>query len=296
MNLINNGLDLSREKAEQDGTEWVFGATSAICLAQIPAEERIKYLPKGEVQFGKEDFMDCATRGLLNLLETKLNYLLKNKILPNETWFRDTGYITENGFELSDRFNAILSNTTRQGNSIKAPLDSIRKDGVIPKRMLPANPDMTFNDYHNKSDITGSLLAVGQNFLRHLNVNYEKVLEDQYPIFDDVLNVAGYAWSSPMNGVYPRIIGAPNHVWMNIKPKYYAFDNYVDIVDGDFIKQLAPDYDFYEYGYRLVLSANIQENYNGILQLLINILKNYAELLKKSLKGLGGLFYPKATH
>jgi hypothetical protein len=295
--MINNGLDLEREKREQDGTEWTFGATSPICLAQIPAEERMNYLPKGEVQFGREDFMDCATRGLLNVLETKLNYLLRTGKLPQEQWFKDNGYITDNGFELSDRFTAIKSNTTQQGNSIKAPLDSIRKDGVIPKKLLPANNQMLFRDYHNKTDITDKMISLGQEFLKRLTINYEKVFENQFAVFNDILDVAGYAWSSPINGEYPRIVGAPNHVWMNIKPQYYAFDNYLDTVDGDFIKKLSPDYDFYDYGYRLIIGLGLNDNLKqqiSLYQKIIELLKLYvSKFIKVSGEILSGIFLPK---
>lgn len=288
--IKNTGLDIEREKLEQRGDEWIFGAVPLTCLAKIPEKDIEKYLPKGELQFGVEDFMDCASRGPLNILETKLNYLLKTKQLPHETWFRDNGYITENGFELSDRFVAILSKTTRQGNSIKAPIDTIRKNGVIPKRLLPARPDMTWDEYHNKDDITGSMLALGQNFLRHLSINYEKVLESQFGTFDDLLNVAGYAWPTPVNGVYPRYIAQPNHVWMNMRPKYIAFDNYLDEGKaGDFIKTLSPDFYFYEYGYRIIINKTVDEQYEGILSKLIFVLKAYAQILSKSLKGFMGL-------
>jgi hypothetical protein len=287
--MKNRGFSLELEKAHAQPEDWIFGAISQKCLAQIPVGERDKYLPKGEIQFGVEDFMDCATRGPLNLLETKLNYLLKNKKLPYETWWRENGYISENGFELSDRFNAILSNTTQQGNSIKAPLDSIRKDGIIPKRLLYANQKMRWADYHNKDDITGSMLALGQNSLRHLSFNYEKVLEDDFDTFDDILDVAGYAWTAPINGVYPRSDNEPTHVWMNIRPKYVAFDNYQDSTDGDFIKNLAPDFNFYEYGYRVIISETIQDQYDGILSSLIKFLTTYVQFLKKS---LGKVFGP----
>lgn len=288
--MKNTGLDIEREKLEQRGDEWIFGAVPLECLAKIPEKDIEKYLPKGELQFGREDFQDCASRGPLNILETKLNYLLKTKQLPHETWFRDNGYITENGFELSDRFVAILSKTTRAGNSIKAPIDTIRKNGVIPKRLLPARPDMTWEEYHNKDDITGSMMALGQNFLRHLSINYEKVLESQYGTFYDLLNVAGYAWPTPVNGVYPRFVAQPNHVWMNMRPKYIAFDNYLDEGRaGDFIKTLSPDFYFYEYGYRIIINKTVDEQYESILSKLIFVLKAYAQILSKSLKGFMGL-------
>ena len=281
--MNNHGIDLTKERFEQSELDWKFGATSLQCLAQIPVGERMLYLPKGEVQKGREDFMDCATRGVLNILETKLNYLWDKNHLPNAGWFLDNGYRTKNGFELSDRFNAILSKTSRQGNSLKAPLESVRKDGVIPKSMLPANSSMTWDDYHKRTDITDKMTSLGQECLKYLSFNYEKVFENQFDVFDDLLDVAGFAWPEPTRGEYPRFEGEPNHVWVNIAPKYYAFDNYIDSVDGDFIKKLSPYYDFYEYGYRLIITRTIKEQYVSILSKLVEILKSYVSILSKGL-------------
>jgi hypothetical protein len=66
------------------------------------------------------------------------------------------------------------------------------------------------------------------------------------------LNVAGYAWPTPKNGIYPRVEANPNHAFIIYDfPAWRAFDNYV--VNGDFNKDLAGDYDFMDYGYRIYL-------------------------------------------
>lgn len=295
--MKNRGIDIEKEKREQSKKDWhykdkKFGAVFLQDMAYIPAEDRFKYLPQGELQYGKEDFMDCATRGVLNIIETKLNYLYQTNQLPEPQWWLDNGYITEKGFELADRFNAYLSGTTRFGNSIKAPLDSVRKDGIVPKKLLPANSQMTFNDYYKKTDITDNLISLGQHSIKLLSFNYEKVFNDHFSTFDDLLDVAGAAWPSPINGVYPKMQGEPNHVWVNIKPQYDVFDNYIDSSDGDFIKRLAPDYVFYDYGYRIVVFTSPQVKYLNILQAMVKLLNDI--LNSKLVKGVGevlaGLF------
>lgn len=190
--------------------------------------------------------------------------------------------------EFSDRFVAIGSNTSRFGNSLKAPLQYIHEQGLIPKRLLPKKDNMTWEEYHDKSDITGSMLALGQNFLRHFSINYEKVLETKYKTFNEMLGVAGYAWPQPVNGVYPKTDDAPNHAFMTIRPAYFVFDNYFDEgKQGDFIKQLSPDYDFYNYGYRIIISLTIHEQYNSILSKLAQILKDYLAIISR---GIGRAF------
>ena len=260
--IRNTGFDLSMELAHQNiKTDYVLGAASQKCIAEIPSESRMAYLPLGELQFGREDFMDCATRSWLNIKETKLNYLVKNKLLPAETiqWLRDKGYYSDDrGAELSDRFIAIKSGTSRSGNSLIAPLQAGHKYGVIPKKMLPARSDMTWDDYHNQADITSEMENLGLEFLKRIAINYEKVYKEQFSEFRkrDMLNTAGYAWPQPVNGIYPRVEYQYNHAFMDANlPEVTAFDNYLDEgKQGDFLKQLAPDYELMNPSYRIILS------------------------------------------
>lgn len=76
--MKNYGLDIKREWDEQSETDWTLGATSMPCIAEVPTKDRLAMLPQGELQFGKEDFMSCATISAINILETKFNYLYKN--------------------------------------------------------------------------------------------------------------------------------------------------------------------------------------------------------------------------
>ena len=176
--LINNGLDLNREREEQLGTEYKFGATSVPGIARIPVEQREMYLPKGELQFGAEDFMDCASRSPINNLEAQFTWLIRNKLLSpaNHKWLQDNGYITPEGrAEFSDRFIAIRSNTTKQGNSLKAPLQAITNDGLIPKSLLKRESFFTFDQYHDKTKITSQMIDLGKEFLRRLPIEYDQV-------------------------------------------------------------------------------------------------------------------------
>lgn len=257
---MNHGLNLELEMQHRSEKDWMFGALSQPCLASIPSGEREKYLPKGEVQRGVEDFQDCASRSALNILETKFNYLVRNKKLSveNYLWLHRNGYVTQSGdVEFSDRYTAVNSGTTRQGNSLIAPLEAIRTCGLIPKKLLPALPTMTFDQYHDASRITAEMITLGKEFRKRFTINYERVLEVHMDesLKDDCINTGGYAWPNPVNGVYPRTNNPANHAFMVYDlPKYQAFDNYLDF-DGDFIKKLAPDYDLVDFGYRVYISA-----------------------------------------
>lgn len=255
---MNRGLDLEKEKRDVKPTQWVFGAASLPCIAIIPPDLRQSFLPRGEVQKGTEDFMDCASRGPLNILEAKLTYLYQTgQMNANNRWFlQKHGFIKDGKIELSDRYVAIKSGTTRNGNSLVAPMDAIHRDGCIPKSMLPADSSMDFDTYHNPASITAAMTRIGQEFALRFSINYEQVREEDFEVSlrYDFLNVAVHAWPDPKNGIYQRTDQPENHVVCVFQGVYFAFDNYLD-TDLDYVKQLAPNYNFYPTGYRLFITA-----------------------------------------
>lgn len=179
-----------------------------------------KYLPIGQIQRGREDWMNCATNAPCNLYETHFNYALdQNLISPaGVKWLKQKGYINDGRFEVSNAFNSILSGTTRQGNSLKAPFESIRKDGLIPLSLLPDDKSMNWSQYHNTNRITQEMRDLGKEFLERFMLNYEKVPYNQMGAY------LGFKW--------------------------WVFDSYPDVVDNDHIKQLAPNYNMLNYSYR----------------------------------------------
>lgn len=286
--MKNYGLDLEKERQDVQDEDWVFGGTSQLCIAPISESFRESYLPIGEVQRGKQDMQDCASRAPINILETKFNFLLRSHLIApeNEQWLRDNGYITGTSIEFSDAFVAILSKTTKRGNSLKAPIHAIHTYGLIPKKLLPLSTDMDFEDYHDPQRITDALKKLGAEFIKRFPVNYEKVYEEHYGLLlkEDMLVVAGYAWPRPENGIYPRSKHDPNHAFMNIRtPKYVIFDNYLDRdVEGDFIKQLAEDYDLLDYGYRVFLSQNVVQKDTWLRALMSRAIETLTSFLKKA--------------
>jgi len=272
-----NGFDLEREALEQDGTEYHLGAVSLPCLAKnmqdLSFDEVKKYLPKGEVQRSDYDDMQyCASGSPLNILETKFNYLIAYNLLTEDDLYflSDNGYIVDGKIQFSDAFVAINAGTTRQGTSLKAPLQAIHAEGLIPKAMLPLESDMTFEDYYNPRRITPQMIYLGKEFLARFNINYEKVYDFS---LNESLDVAGFAWPNPIDGVYPRSENRFNHAFNRLRPSHKVFDTYTDPVDGDFIKDLAPDYKFLHYGYRLLITRNTRKRQNWLVELLVNLFR-----------------------
>src|SRR5688572_10004982 len=117
-------------------------------------QDRVSYLPTGEVQRGRDDFMDCASRSPIDILEANFTYLYQNGLFSTEHrgWLEDKGHVVVREdmghvVEFSDRLIAVLSGTTANGNSMKAPIDTIHRSGLIPKSMLPASSDMAIEEY-----------------------------------------------------------------------------------------------------------------------------------------------------
>lgn len=193
-----------------------------------------QWLPTGQIQRGIQDFMNCATNAPVNRYENKFIYGLETNVFDKELvdWWKKVGYINpKNGkFEASNAFNSILSGTTRQGNSLKAPFQSITNHGLIPLSMLPDDRSMNWEQYHNPNRITQAMRDLGKEFLRRLNPeNPERALMYvQVPYRDFPKVTKGLKWD--------------------------AFDSYDDPVDGDFIKRLAVDYNFLNYGYKTIIN------------------------------------------
>ena len=289
--MNNHGLDWEKELKDQSEEDWLAGSSTLTCLASIPPAQVKEYLPSGEVQIGREDTKDCASRSVNNILETKFNYLIAHDLISSETlaWFVKVGFINDTEcFESSDAWIAINSNTTRQGNSLKAPIEAARKHGLIPKKLMPLESWMTWDDYHNPKRITPQLIAIGAEFARRIKINYERVAEDDFGRFlkKDLIDVGGFAWPRPDDkGVYPKTGGQANHAFVVFGEKRYtAFDNYPDSFDGDFIKALASNYDLVQYGYRILITSEIPNPPQDMW--VVDILKNIVEALKDILKKL----------
>jgi len=263
--MKNYGIDLKKEAERIQDEDHIFGAQSPLCIAQIPEAERSLFLPAGEVQRSdKDDMMDCATRGPANIYETKFTFLYNNNLIDsdNKKFLEKYEYFEfdeENNlwrFKASDAYNAIKSGTTRNGNSLKDPLHSFHRDGIVPKHLLPLGSDMTWEEYHDPARNTPLIEAIGSEFAERFSLKYDRVYLEQFKtaIRTDLLDVAGYAWPEPIEGIYPRVDVPPNHAFVIWSGMWKAFDNYIDSVDNDFNKDLAIDYKFFNYGYRAIIS------------------------------------------
>lgn len=237
-----------RERVEQTGDEWKFGAIETD-LALIPEGERTQWLPEGVLQYSPiMDSQGCASRAPLNILEAKFTYFYNKGMHPDlKNWLLNNGYVKHNRVLFDDNFIEILSGTTIRGNSLKAPLEAIRKNGLIPKTL--SMDGLSWEQYMNPSRITPAMTKLGAEFLRRFTINYEQTGNFAEALKEDFLSVAGYAWPEPVDGVFPRVNNPVSHAFVNVNTNIDAFDNYVP-----FVKRLAKDYAFFQWGYSLAIT------------------------------------------
>lgn len=131
----------------------------------------VNYLPEYEGQSNSTmDSMSCATFSALNALE----FYFKLNTIPHEhqQFLLDNGYYRNGEINFSDKYSAIMSGTTIQGNYQSNVGNSLRHDGVIPQEMLPFGNSKYFAEWHNRSQITSAMTELGKKFVSYFDISY----------------------------------------------------------------------------------------------------------------------------
>ncbi len=117
------------------------------------------YLPPGEFQKGHIDTMACVTFSLLNCIETQERFLTGKTV------------------NYSDRWIAMMSGTTHDGNNLGVVADTVRKYGLVKEESWPTPPNFTWDTYYAVPDATkmAELKAEGQKWLETHFLEYEYV-------------------------------------------------------------------------------------------------------------------------
>jgi uncharacterized protein YcbK (DUF882 family) len=135
-------------------------------------------LPLEEKQHNfKFDTMSCTTFSALNVIETFINFLMYNdKLAISQLEFlNENGYIVNGKANFSDRFTAIMSGTTKEGNYFQNVMDSVRKDGLLPEKDLSFGGS-TWEEYHDKTQITEAMKTKSKKILEIFDFAYEWVV------------------------------------------------------------------------------------------------------------------------
>ena len=191
-------------------------------------------LPQGEIQLKNEvETFSCVSFGTLNIAEI----LEKVKFNSISNW--------------SDRFLAIASNTSPQGNDPKTVAQTFRDAGAIPEEMLPFSDDIkSFEEYHSPKPLPSGFTDIGKDWLKTWEIGYEWVRTSPKELMEELqyspLGVAVEAWKQDDKGFY---YGGenPNH-WTALIG--YEKDNFWLVYDsypttpGSYCKKLRWDYSF----------------------------------------------------
>lgn len=159
-----------------DPRDYRVGASPVMPVIVNESADWVEWIPSEEQQFKSFAFdtMSCATFSALNVVENTVNFLIaKGKLTgPELKWLTENGYIENGKLNCSDRFTAIMSGTTEQGNYMQNVWDSIRKQGALPEKDFPFGGN-SWSEYHNKSLITDTMKTKALKFLDIFESAYE---------------------------------------------------------------------------------------------------------------------------
>ena len=194
-------------------------------LLQINTINWTKYLAEPEIQKHQTfDTMSCVTQSVLNSLEAQFNYLMKNDRLDNLNFLQREGYIKNGKIQFSKRYIARLSDTNKNGNSVKKVLNAVLKYGLVPEVLYDYNHIDEWDEYYK--EIKPSLKKIGEEFIKNFDIAYnwkwEKDFKEELKSSPGVVIV--YAWRQEDNIYYKPKNKNTNHAVSLIDIKG---DNYI---------------------------------------------------------------------
>lgn len=253
-------------KIEIKDTDYVAGF-----MTGVGYEVRIKdgnwtsHLANKERQKSTFDSQSCVSFSGNHAIDTQMNYLLTSGLFSNEAvkYFKEAGYIVDGRFNSSDRFLAILSGTTKEGNTGQKVLDTARHYGLLPEKDLPFG-GTSFETYHNPKVITQEMKDKAKKILDYIKIEYEWVIQrDKISslkfIIERHLKHAPLQFYIPLCGSYldgenpAQMCGltVPQHAIMAYN--MHAFTEVLDQYDP-FTRTLAKDYPVL-YATKIVVSS-----------------------------------------
>lgn len=187
-----------------------------------PLGDWTESLPQKEIQCRDNvETMACTSFGTLNILETLISFLFKE----------DKNF--------SERYTAILSDTTEQGNSPQKVVEAILSFGLIDEEILPFTDIKSWDEYYSPKPMDKKYIRIGKKFLEEYNIKHEWVfkggtVEEKQKAIREALKrspvgVSVCAWVANEKGVYYKT-GIDNHWTMcygiDDSGDYKIYDSY----------------------------------------------------------------------
>ena len=139
---------------------------------------------------------------------------------------------------LSDRFLAIMSGTTENGNDMRTVAECARLNGLIPEKDFPMG-GIDFESYHDKSLITDAMKAKGKEFLKYINIMWEWSFSDSLAGFHEEAQVMQVLSETPLQMAIPTPATHattlfrydPSVKWFKVFDSYepFYFENSADV-------------------------------------------------------------------
>lgn len=146
------------------------------------------HLPTTEPQKYFYDTNECSQLSGVNSVETQLNFLKPTMSTEVIAWFNANGYIDTNGsFAISERYTAIKSGTSIDGNSQESFWNAIKAYGILPRWKLPYSMEQSMKfqtqeamcaDYYDPKSITPDMEMFAKQSKQYFDCVYEYIWYD----------------------------------------------------------------------------------------------------------------------
>lgn len=236
--------------------DYIFGSSEKITKTEIFSGSKISYLPSPERQSSRIfDTYACVNYNFNNPVEINFKRLIElGKISKdNLDWLNDNGYFINDEINLSDRFLAVMSNTTPGvGNSGAVVAQTARDFGLAPQTLCDWNETTTQAEYYDRSTISQKAKDTALEFKKRFNIQYEWVRETEWNEASKygTLEFFTYAWFKDGVKYYNPNPGKSNHAVCEADlPNLKIFDTY-----QPYIKQMTKREDFLDFALCVYLS------------------------------------------
>lgn len=200
-------------------TDYLAGSLGAQKV--MPSRDWRPFKPNNEKQYNFSfDTKSCTTFSVLNDIEFWLKFL-KNKFTANQIKeLKELGYIENEEFNFSDRFTAIMSGTTEDGNYHQKVLDSVRNHGLLPEKDLPFIGN-SWAEYHDKTKITSEMIEKAKKFRNFIKVSYEQNSYQPNVDLGESLEYSPLLGAIPFPAYHAVVLPTPNYVYDTYEPFLY---------------------------------------------------------------------------
>jgi len=247
--ISNKGVILVDKKPE----DYVFGGETKLGYEEVlPLGNWNEFLPTNERQSnGVEDYMNCVSQAGHNSLETQLNRLTGQNLMPQGLLniAKTMGWIDDEGhWNFNDCFTAKMAGTSHRGLTMPKFWDCVRHNGLLGEGDWHKTSDnLKWDDYY--IEIPQELKNRALEFLKWFTIEYEWLWDSppsvNYNLLEKNLKQApihvATATCSPWSyNVVPSCGASASHATMvfnNVKDYIEDFDTY-----EPFKKKLAPNY------------------------------------------------------